>query len=678
MDEDRKGSTRREFLKTAGMGAAALSLGPQFQSSKAKSGADRRPNILFVQTCYQAGEDGPSLGSPFLEMPNLDQLCEEGVVFNRHYCTAPICTPSRDTLITGQYPHTHGQWDNYDSWIPEDSPVLMKRLGEAGYQSAGIGKMHFRPWDRMAGFDHRIIADNKGNARAANQLSDEKLNDDYAQFLAQHDMTRWDYLKKRLQGDVFGVYDWPYEERLHIDHYVGEQTVRFLEEGRLQHPWFLWVSFNGPHNPWDPPAEYSAPYKRMDLPSARARPGELHDKPPDHTRLRYNYTREVPDRIDQASPSEQTEIIERIRAGHYGSLTFVDHQLGRILQALERNGELENTIVIFSSDHGAELGDHHNIHKGLHYERSARVPFVVWCPERYDPREVDSFSTNVDILPTILSLAGTEIPEGAPGYDLTPLLTGQRDRVQEHAISEIRRSTAIITERWKMSVYPRDGVGALYDREEDPDELYNRYDDSAYKHVRKELTRKLTEFHPPLAEEIEQMEPTIFVEQDEYSFESGEHLAPEEAPYQRGKAVTIVAKLAPRGSSWSAGPILETNVGEVHGYALFIDDEERLGFGLRRWRADTVVLTPEQLPTEEVSVQVHLDTEGLVRLMVNGKPVSAAEAEGTLPEQPGHERITAGHVHCGKGPSWRVPIGNYLGDAVFDGKIRQVMLRLGE
>jgi len=144
-----------------------------------------RPNILFICTDYQAGEDGSSLGSPFLDMPALDRLCKNGVVFSRYYSTAPVCQPSCCSWITGQYPHTLGMWCNYEQWIPEDSPILMKELNKHGYYTLNIGKMHFKPWDRMAGFHWRIIADRKGNIK-----SDREYKDDYAQFLEKYGLTQ--------------------------------------------------------------------------------------------------------------------------------------------------------------------------------------------------------------------------------------------------------------------------------------------------------------------------------------------------------------------------------------------------------------------------------------------------------------------------------------------------------
>jgi len=167
-------------------------------------------------------------------MPALDRLCKEGMVFTRHYSTAPICIPARYTWISGRYPHYHGAWDNIGRWLPEGTPVLMELLHKAGYQTLGVGKMHFNPWNREAGFDKWISAERKGNGQG-----DAQRIDDYARFLAQHGKTRWDYLKLQNEAGIFGVYDWPFDESLHIDHFVGSQAKGMIERNELKEPFFM-------------------------------------------------------------------------------------------------------------------------------------------------------------------------------------------------------------------------------------------------------------------------------------------------------------------------------------------------------------------------------------------------------------------------------------------------------
>jgi arylsulfatase len=465
-----------------------------WDTNETKKESKNHPNIIFITTDYQRGVDGPSLGSPFLEMPALDRLCKEGMVFTRHYSTAPICMPARYTWLTGRYPHYHGAWDNTENWIPEKTPVLMELLKAAGYNTIGVGKMHVSPWNRDIGFDKWISADNKRNGKR-----DAVIDDDYSKFLDQHGMSRWNYLKLQSESEIFGVYDWPYDEKFHIDHYVGDQATGIIKKNEFKEPFFMWISFNGPHNPWDPPAGYSEPYKEMKLPLGNTFPGELATKPKDHTRLRNNYTPQVPGLID-ANPERRDEIIHQIRAGHYGGLTFIDRQLEKVFTALEDKGLFDETIIIYSSDHGAGLGDHNLIHKGTHYNSSAKVPFVVRYPKKIKHRQTDAFSSHVDLMPTLLELAGVPIPESLEGNSLVPILTGKEESVQDKVFIEIRGTTSIVTDDWKMGINPKDQDGDLYDLKNDPNEIYNLFGKQEYAEIQAKLVDEIVKFNPDLAE----------------------------------------------------------------------------------------------------------------------------------------------------------------------------------
>lgn len=494
-----KNLRRRDFLKTLGLGATGLyalgipgckALKSASQSESNKRRGFDKPNILFVQTDYQRGVDGPSLGSPFLRMPALDRLCREGAVFARHYSTSPICMPARYTWVTGQYPHTHGQWDNYKRSWPEGSPMLVQLLREGGYHTVGVGKMHFHPWNRMTGYDRRIIHEGKHNM----------VPDDYEKFLNVHGHSRSEFLKN--YGGAMAVCDWPWEESLHHDVFVGAQARGVIERDELKSPWFLWVSFPGPHNPWDSPARYSQPYKQMFFPVGNTFPGELLTKPIDHTRHRYGYGKKVFDEID-AHPEGRDEVIHAIRAGHYGNLTLIDKQLAGILQVLEKKGQLDNTVIIYSADHGSALGNHNMLHKGTHYDTDARVPFVVRYPKMIKPGVRNGFSSHVDLLATLVSLAGGTVPTEVEGKDLTPLLKDASKSVNDFAIVECTLATSIITDRWKIGFNHFNGDGDLYDLKSDPNELINLFDNPRYAGVRKMLAAKLVKWRQKLSPEMQ-------------------------------------------------------------------------------------------------------------------------------------------------------------------------------
>jgi len=661
---------RREFLKKCASwttaGALSLSIKDAVAKSSAASKQKEQPNILFICTDYQAGIDVPFVGYKFLQMPNLDRICREGKVFTRHYSTAPVCMPARYTWVTGTYPHTHGCWDNGSPW-PEQLPTMMDCLKKAGYYSLGIGKMHFSPWERMAGFDRRIIADRKGNGRG-----DNNRIDDYAKFLDKHGLTRWDYLKFQSPGEdnIVGVYDWPYDEMLHIDHYVGEQAKSVIEKQELKEPWFLWVSFNGPHNPWDPPARCSEQYKKMDLPAAIE--DDLTIKPIDHTRVRYNYTRDVVDRIDR-TPQERKKIINRIRAGHFGNLTFIDEQLGKILKALDETGQLDNTIIIYSADHGSCLGDHDLIHKGTFYDRSAIVPFIVRYPRKVKPSITDAFSSHVDVMPTILSIAGAALPVTIEGKDLKPLFYGKKKSIQDFLILEIRGGTGIVTDRWKMSIYPKTGDGELYDLKADPKEIHNLYNKPEYKEMKKNLLAKMTTVNPNLSREIEKPPRAEIEDRNEFILKEGDSLSATEAPYCSGRNLTIEAQIRPSDSQPYDGVII-AQLGYQHGYMLYIENGKAV-FAIKRWKEIKSVST-EKLENKAVNIRISLTNDGGIRFFVDGSQIAEGKAEGGWPVQPGKKTVsTTAKLQVGKWDSL-ISMNNNKVNSPFKGTIEKVIIRL--
>lgn len=674
---------RRGFLKKFGWGTASLAVAhPSKWWSRMFPGRPDLipPNILFICTDYQSGEDGPSLGLQFLDMPALERLCRGGVVFSRYYSTAPVCQPARSTWITGQYPHSHDMWGNYEQWIPSESPVLMEILSRYGYYNLGIGKMHFKPWDRMAGFDRRIIADRKGNLE-----SDKNYQDDYARFLSGYGLNRWDYLKLQHESETPHVYDWPFPPECHIDHYVGSKAQEVIEKGELddKQPWFLWVSFNGPHNPWDPPAEYTKPYMDLDLPLPRTRLNEMSEKPMAATSSRYGYTKEVADFIDRY-PEREQEYIKRIRAAHYGSLTFIDRQVEGILDRLEKKGLLEDTIIIYSADHGSLLGDHGGFHKGLIYERSSRVPFIIHCPTRFKAMRTNSPAGHVDLMPTILGLAGIPIPDGVEGKNLCPVLTGARTRVQDHIFIEISHNVGIVKHPWKMFVYPN-GEGELYNLKNDPDELINLYSDPRFGKIRAMFEELLVEFRPENAARFNVVPPRI-LNRNEYKFKQGDVIIQGKPPYpppQGGKTITVRAVIGPsrdhspegaffvcaeKISAWPDRP-------PQNGYALYVKNDHP-AMGVRIWDKDIIIEASKTIPPEKTLITGVMDRDGRILLFMNNHIVAEGRASTGLPLRPGRQEITAPSIYIGIGHDWGPPIGDYDGKSNFTGIIDDIRLKL--
>jgi len=621
-----------------------------------------KPNILFITTDYQSWEDTPEL-TPVLRMPALERLEKEGVVFENHYCTAPVSMPSRYTIVTGTYPHTHGMWDNGSGWVPDGSPILMEEMKKQGYQTVGIGKMHFSPWSRMAGFDERIIADCQGNG-----AGDTLKKDDYYYYLRKAGKTRFDYLRYQDSSEVFGVYDWPMDDTLDIDYFVGDQTVKYIRDGKLKGPWFLWVSFNGPHNPWDPPAEYSEYYMNNDLPGPRYIPGELENKPFEHTIMRFNYTRKVVDRLDQY-PDERDNYIKRIRAGHYGGLTWIDEQVGKILKEMESQGLLKNTIVVFSADHGTHLGDHDLIHKGTLYERSAHVPFIMWWPGVLKPGKFTGYSGHINILPTFIELAGGSVPGKAEGTSLVPVLE-KKEKPADHAFIEIHGSTAYVSDKYKFGLYRQYREGDLYDRKKDPDEFVNLYSDQAFGKVVDELSQVLLGFDTTLQTGIEKAKEVKPLPTN-ITFKQGDVAGMGEGPYLSGKAFTIKVDIeVKKGDS---GPVF-TNVEGQHGFSVYIMGGD-VFMSFRTWGKVKEYPVIKGFVPGEFSFICRLDKDGKLSVSdKGGKLLSSFDTDWPKPYQDGRHEYLTGIYRAGvNGQVNNRPGRNERGND-FTGKINQVEL----
>lgn len=623
-----------------------------------------QPNILVIMTDYQAGEDIPD-ETAVLRMPHLQKLSRDGLIFRNHICTAPVCMPSRYTFISGRYPHYTGMLDNGGSWLPEGTPVLMEELSALGYHTAGIGKMHFSPWDRMAGFDVRITADRKGN-----WAGDTTRHDDYWRYLKRAGHSRNDYLSLQDSGEVFGLYDWPLDDSLHIDYFVGVNAANYIQEIEQDKPWFVWVSFNGPHNPWDPPAKYSEYYLNKELPCPRLKEAELEEHPIDITRTRYNYTRKVVDKIDQ-HPEKRLEYIHRIRAGHYGGLTYIDEQVGKILSSLKKTKQLDNTIIIWTSDHGSHLGDHNLIHKATHYERSARVPMVVWWGKHVKPGERSGFSSHVDLMPTFIDLAGGEASVELEGQSLREMLTGA-SQGSDHAFVEIYGNYSVITDEYIYGVFPGSKEQVLIDRITDPQEFTNLIKEPLYKRKADSLRDILYHFHPAIEDEYERTDslPDLPVWA---TFSKGNTYRGGQVPYLGGTSFLMHVEFDYHHGY--EGPIFVFHEGRTHGISLYVK-ESSLYSGFRTYSEDQVEVISDKLIDGVNSLSLNLNMEGVLEVIMNETDVARFKTSWPMPVQEGNKYFLTGEWSIGKtAHAWMGCIGAYESSSSYPGTIDQITIR---
>ncbi len=394
-------------------------------------------------------------GHPAVRTPNLDQLARQGVRFRHAYSTTPTCTPARACLLTGMNPWNHGMLGY--SRVAERYPVEMPRLmKQAGYFTMAVGKLHYTPQRNYHGYDLALL-DESGREESIDFRSDYR-----SWFRSQ---------APSLDPDATGVGWNDYKgkayvlpERLHPTRWTADVAVNFLESWERTQPFFLKVSFARPHSPYDPPQRWMDAYRDAAIPAPAV--GDWASP---------NVPRNT-ERDDLWRGKLSAEETRTARQAYYGSVGFVDEQVGRIVSALEKRGWLDNTLIVYTSDHGDMTGDHHLWRKSYAYEPSARIPMIVRGPRVPRGKTSDAPVELRDILPTFLDTAGTAVPEKVDGRSLLEAANGRpwREYIDlEHDICYAPENNwnAFTDGRMKYIFHAFDGREQLFDLSTDPLEL---------------------------------------------------------------------------------------------------------------------------------------------------------------------------------------------------------------
>ncbi len=436
--------------------------------------ASDRPNILFIMTDeYNAGVMGVA-GDKIVRTPNLDALAARGVLFNTQYCTSPICMPSRHSLTTGKYVSGHMVWSN-DGGVPEGAPTLPRVLTAAGYDSYLVGSMHYKA-NETHGFN--IITD-KGN------IIPSKDADPNAKAPKPRP-------RRRLPADVFADQKGklaPEFERAGeaddnpspVDVPRRDNAIKFLHERPADSkPFFSVVSLIAPHYPFIAPEEYLSHY-RGKVPTAEVPAGFLDTLPSNYKHMR---------NIRQFE-SVPPEIEKRALEAYYARVEWIDHQIGLILDALQNSPFADNTIVIFTADHGENMGEHGMWMKCCMYDASSRVPLIVSWPKRWKGgQQRDGACGMVDLVQTIAAAGGAKVPADWKGVSMLPWLDDANYAWRDLAVCEyygldiVSGFTMIRQGDWKYVYHTRANESQepereLYNVAVDPKEFHNLAGDPA-------------------------------------------------------------------------------------------------------------------------------------------------------------------------------------------------------
>jgi arylsulfatase A-like enzyme len=417
-----------------------------------------RRNILLVFPDQWRGDCLGSAGFPGLETPYLDELAAAGTRFSAAYSACPSCIAARANLMTGMSPLETGRTGYRDGVRWTYPNTLAQTLRDSGYQTMLAGKTHFHPQRLRLGFEDLQLYDT--------QTRDPGFESDYARWLRRETADRIVDTTMEMSTNSWTVRVWPHEERLHPNCWTADQAIELLERRDPTRPFFLQVGFHRPHPPFDPPAEYFERYLDKELP------------PPD-----------VGDWVEIRHPMVDTtgsagilppDALDRSRRAYLAQLSHLDFQIGKIVYRLHRMGLFENTTIIFSSDHGEMLGDHHMTRKSSALEGSAHVPLIV-RPARSSalPRGTvcDSPATLADIMPTILREADIPIPETVSGLALQDAVqhTGQDWREFVH-ICHAPSVQAVTNGQEKFMWDTVSGKQWFFDLRTDPGETRNLID----------------------------------------------------------------------------------------------------------------------------------------------------------------------------------------------------------
>lgn len=494
------------------------------------------PNILIITTDQQRTDSLSCYGSTFTDTPHLDQLAVEGVCLERAYCTNPVCTPARASIFTGKYVSRHGAW-NVGMNVPDDEPMISHQLRDVGYRTHYIGKAHFQPFGASP---EQSIETRNNNNRYPDfcgpyyGFETIELALGHATYGIAGHYGEWvktqvteenfeSYSKaRRLSQTGFGggAHDWDIPLKYHNSVWTADRTIDFLKKHDADQPFLLAVGFQDPHHPHCVPTEFEERVNPHEVPLPDYVEGELEDKPPHFMAARCGELSKLETRgkfamAGQGGGADFRKVSDEDarlgRAYYYNMVKIIDQQMGRIMECLDTYGLSENTLVLFTTDHGELLGDHGLWMKGpFHYEQLVRVPTIIRYPAAILPgQRSNALFSHADIVPTILGAVGLPIPTDIDGVDAMPMLSREQDSVRDSLLIECvddphgLRLKTIVTDNRKLTWYCGHPYGELYDLESDPTERVNQWDNPTYASDKAQLISAILEEMEILEKRVE-------------------------------------------------------------------------------------------------------------------------------------------------------------------------------
>jgi len=437
------------------LGAASMPAVRAGGVGRSTKNQDRRPNLLIVHTDQQSCWTIGAYGGTLIDTPHIDLLARDGAILTNFFTNSAVCTPSRGCLLTGRYPHAHGAYRN-NIELNRDEVTFAEVLRRAGYATGYAGKWHLdgppKPgWvapERSMGFADCRYMFNRGHWKK----------------IVEIDGRQPQVMPYRQIGD----------ERTYTTDWLTRKTIAFIEAHRTE-PFCFMVSIPDPH----PPYTVRSPYDTVVQPDRMPLPAT------------FNQTK-LPNWARRQAPRDPDRL-RAMKARYCGEVKLIDDCLGRILTCLDKYGLREDTVVVFTTDHGEYMGEHGLMGKNQLYETAYRIPMLIRYPRRIRPgTRIDRLVATVDFQSTVLNLMGLAPCGREQGRDASALLCGQEgpweDVVFLHHATHDR--AGLFTDRWEL-VFVREGDSILFDRKNDPDQVHNRFHDPACRDVVRRLGRQV-------------------------------------------------------------------------------------------------------------------------------------------------------------------------------------------
>lgn len=430
--------------------------------------AARRRNVLLISVDQWPGGLFGHRGHPVIETPAIDQMARAGVSFNRAYSECPICIPARRTMMTGTTPRTHGDRIFQPALPMPELPTLAGTFADAGYRCVAVGKLHAFPQRDRMGFHEALIAE-----EGRPQLG---AVDDHDLYLADRGYPGQQFLHGMSNND-YGWRTWHLPEDCHVTNWTTFAMCREIKRRDPTRPNFWHLSYTQPHPPIVPLAAYLERYTRRTPPPALEAQWAAGALPPALQAVRHYW------------PDLSAEQLADVRRAFYALCTHIDAQLRLVIGTLREEMALDDTVILFTGDHGDMLGDFGLYAKRVMYEASANIPMVLVPPKgdtSLTPGSVDNRLVGLqDVMPTLLSLAGIDVPDTCDGRSMVG--ADRRETLYGEALEGAKAMRMMHDGRHKLIWYPEGGVVQLFDLEADPDERHDRAADPAYGDVRTRL-----------------------------------------------------------------------------------------------------------------------------------------------------------------------------------------------